>query len=149
MSQKRKNNEPDFLQKFVAALFRAVLFVITLPFRKVKNNKLTTGEKNSFIKKRFEIEQFLDSTSEIELRHALLEADKLVDHIMKAQHYTGETFADRLKVAQKNISRNLADNIWSGHKVRNRVVHETDTKISAQELKAAIRNLLNYTKNIN
>jgi hypothetical protein len=77
-----------------------------------------------------------------------MEADKLVDYTLKLYGYAGETFADRLRSAEKYIDRNVYQAIWWGHKVRNQIAHEHGNEIAAHELKLAAKNLLTYLRKI-
>ena len=150
MSYKPKNQQPDILQTLVLGIFKLLWWLIKLPFTGFKINRQKSGptlqEKNYIAGKRQEIEKLLYSHSTIELKHAVMESDKLVDYIMKAKGCPGETFADRLRSCQGRLDRNLYDQIWQGHKVRNQIAHESETAISPDDLQRAARLLLNFTK---
>lgn len=70
-----------------------------------------------------EIKRHLDGDNPIEWKMAIIEADSLVDDIMKRIGYKGETLAERLKTIESSDFDNL-QNIWDAHKIRNRIVHE-------------------------
>lgn len=151
MSKKYKY-ENDVFQTIIIGLGRMLWWIISLPFKGFKISKSKTGlsveEKNYIIGKRLEIEKILKNGSEIELKQAVLEADKLVDYTMKVQGYSGQTFADRLKNAQVNLSENVNNSIWQGHKVRNQIAHEQSVYFSSEDLREAGNKLLNYTKTL-
>ena len=88
----------------------------------------------------------MKSENIIELKHAVLEADKIVDFKLKATGSQGETFADRLRSLEENIARSLYNEIWQGHKIRNQIAHEDEPRISRNELRAAANKLINYLK---
>lgn len=69
------------------------------------------------------------------MRMAVIDGDKLVDHALKKSHVRGETMGERLKTA--NYMKNI-DNLWSAHKLRNKLVHEPDVKARKNEMKRAI-----------
>lgn len=69
-------------------------------------------------------------------KEAIFEADKLLDYIFKKLNLRGETFADRLKSAEK-LLHNYQD-IWTAHKLRNKLAHELDFQPSTQEIQQAI-----------
>lgn len=152
MSKKKYQNQPDFLQALLVVIAKGLWWLIKLPFgglkKSRKNSGLSMSDKNYLVEKRLEIEKILRSNSSIELKHALIEADKLVDHTLKLQRFSGETFADRLRSAGKNLNQHLNDEIWQGHKVRNEIVHEQGNNISNSELKTATEKLLRYIKGI-
>jgi hypothetical protein len=67
---------------------------------------------------------------------AIVEADNLVDEAMKQLRISGKTMGERLVTARKMFSDN--DSIWMAHKLRNRIVHESDIKVQPRQLKDAI-----------
>ncbi|HDO23617.1 MAG TPA: hypothetical protein ENG99_00115 [bacterium] len=70
-----------------------------------------------------EIKRHLDSDNPIEWKMAVIEADSLLDDIMKRIGYSGEGLAERLKSIEPSDFDNL-QNVWEAHKIRNRLVHE-------------------------
>ncbi len=70
-----------------------------------------------------EIKRHLDGDNPIEWKMAIIEADSLIDDIMKRIGYEGKTLAERLKTIESSDFENL-QNIWEAHKIRNRIVHE-------------------------
>ena len=139
-----RRNEQTVLGVIVLGFFRGIWWLLKLPFRGLqKKSKLSVADHQYLIAKRSEIEQLLRSDSQLELRHAVMEADKLADWILKKKNYPGSTFADRLRAAQKDIPRSVYNNVWQGHKIRNQIAHE-DGNISAELLKSAGKNIMSY-----
>ncbi|MFA6428920.1 MAG: hypothetical protein WCV84_00275 [Patescibacteria group bacterium] len=67
---------------------------------------------------------------------AIIEADKLLDGVLKAMFIPGETLGERLKVAcykYKNLQK-----VWGAHKLRNQLVHDTSFEISMPQARAAL-----------
>lgn len=151
MSKKQKYDN-DIFQTIIIAIGRMLWWLISLPFRGVKfgkiKDKITVEERNYIASKRLEIEKSLFTENQIELKNAVIEADKLVDYTMKIQGYAGQTFADRLRSAQVNLSQSLNNEIWQGHKVRNQIAHEQEAAISNPDLRSAATKLLNYVKTL-
>ncbi len=149
---KRNQNQQTILEIIVIGLFKALWWLVSLPFKGIKFGVNKVGmsleDRNYVVTKRHQIESMLNTNSEIELKHLVIEADKLVDYVLKAQGYSGETFADRLREAQSSVNQNLYNEIWQGHKVRNQIAHENEYQISNIELSAAANKLLEYTKAI-
>jgi hypothetical protein len=146
---KKKPQGPTLLEVIFVGIFKALWFLIKLPFRGIKKKQGITGENRTYIiTKRQEIESLLNSESEIELKHAVMEADKLVDHVLRIKGHQGETFADRLRSAQGAIESNLYDKIWQGHKVRNQLAHENELRITNNELREAANKLLSYIRTV-
>lgn len=67
---------------------------------------------------------------------AVIDADKLLDDALKKRRYKGKTMGERLVAAQRDIKDN--DGVWFGHKLRNRLVHESNVKLSEHEVKEAL-----------
>lgn len=145
----RKNQGPTLLEVIFVGIFKGLWFLVSLPFKKRSKKRGFSGKDQAeIVAKRQEIEALLSGENEYELRHAVMEADKLVDHVLKLKGYGGETFADRLRAAEQYIDRNTYQSIWEGHKVRNSLAHEHDARMSKEELKQAANNLLKYIKNV-
>ncbi|MFH1979041.1 MAG: hypothetical protein ABII97_01485 [Patescibacteria group bacterium] len=69
------------------------------------------------------IKKRLDSENPSDWKQAILEADSLVDDIIKKIGYRGETFGERLS----NITLaqfKCLNKVWEAHKIRNRIAHE-------------------------
>lgn len=65
----------------------------------------------------------LGSSNEVEWRMAIMEADNILDEIIKAIGVPGENLGERLKNIEPPDFNNL-QNAWEAHKVRNRIAHE-------------------------
>lgn len=138
----KQRNQQTILEKIVIGFFRGVWWLVKLPFRGLaKKSKLSIANQQYLISKRNEIQSLLQSENQLELRHAVMEADKLADWILKKKNYSGATFADRLRSAEKDMPAGIYNSIWQGHKIRNLIAHE-DGKISNEELRSASRKLL-------
>lgn len=70
---------------------------------------------------------------------AVMDADKLVDYVLKAKVGSAGTMADRLKKS-KGLFRSYYDyqNLWEAHKMRNRMVHDAEHEIYPAEVKKVI-----------
>lgn len=67
---------------------------------------------------------------------AIIDADKLLDDALKRSKYRGKTMGERLVAAQRDIKNN--DDVWFGHKLRNRLVHEDKVKLKERDVKEAL-----------
>jgi hypothetical protein len=67
---------------------------------------------------------------------AVINADKLLDEVLKKCHYKGKSMGERLASAQRDIDNN--DGVWYGHKLRNRLVHEDDVKLTQKDVQKAL-----------
>lgn len=138
-----KYGDRTLLEIILAGFFKGLWWLITLPFHKgKKRGGLSLEDKQHILSKRIEIEKMAQSDSIYELRHAVIEADKLVDFVLKKKGYSGETFADRLRNAEKYIDHATYQKLWDAHKIRNAVAHSQEN-ISAPQIRSAINRLLN------
>lgn len=118
------------------------------PTSKRSNFNSTNLDKYSPVKSSIDIDLVKNKWAEIEamqqngasgLKNALIEADKLLDYVMIAKGFSGETMGDRLKNDGHKFN-NLND-IWSAHKLRNQIVHEVEHDIVASQVRLAITTL--------
>ena len=72
----------------------------------------------------------------LDARQAVMEADKMLDEIMGKRGYKG-TLGDKLKKAGPAFSS--VNDVWSAHKLRNRLAHELGAKISLEEARLALK----------
>ena len=73
------------------------------------------------------------------IRVAIIEADGFVDNVLKARHYSGETFADRLAQIKPHSMETL-DRLWDAHRLRNDIVHTQGFEVSADTARIALNN---------
>lgn len=65
------------------------------------------------------------------LQLAIIESDKIIDELLKAIFPKTEPMGERLKVARKLFrDRQIYDDLWYSHKVRNALVHETQVDLT-------------------
>jgi hypothetical protein len=67
---------------------------------------------------------------------AIIDADKLLDDVLKKRHFKGKTMGERLVSAQRQLSDN--DAVWYAHKLRNRLVHETNVRLKKRDVQKAL-----------
>ena len=77
---------------------------------------------------------------------AVIDADKLLDDALKKKGYKGKTMGERLVAAQRDFSNN--DSVWYAHKLRNRLVHEPDTRLRRGEAKNALAGIRQALKDL-
>ena len=66
----------------------------------------------------------------------ILNADKLLDRALRERGVKGETMGERMKSFQDRWSN--AQNVWTAHKMRNKVAHETEVVIEYDQAKRAL-----------
>jgi hypothetical protein len=116
-------------------VFLAIFLLCGMLLLVLISKSKTKLDKNFFVKRWREIES-LGASSEIGLRHAVTEADKLLDHALKSRGFRGETMGERLKSAANKLGD--ANAVWSAHKLRNHIAHEAKFKPSKAECAKAL-----------
>lgn len=77
---------------------------------------------------------------------AVIDADKLLDEALKRSKYKGKTMGERLVAAQRDIASN--DEVWFGHKLRNRLVHEHNVTLTEKMVKEALMGIRGALKDL-
>jgi hypothetical protein len=132
-----------FLSLVLLLLF-VINFIRTNKFLRARANLLKTivppeaARESPLGSKWDEIQRHLNSIKEAEWKFAVIEADSLVDSILKASGYPGDTMGDRLKNIDKSQIVTL-DGLWEAHKIRNRLAHDVSYFLRYGEAKRAIQ----------
>lgn len=119
---------------FIAAVFvfGAILFaVISLTRRSPKNLDVS-----KYRSRWLTIEQQLKRDEKTTYQMSVLQADTLLDQALKDKGIQGVTMADRMKQMQQKWSN--ANNVWSAHKLRNQIAHESDFVVSYESASRAL-----------
>ncbi|MFC1775474.1 hypothetical protein ACFLY0_01310 [Patescibacteria group bacterium] len=69
------------------------------------------------------VENHLNSNNAAEWRLAIIEADSILDDMVKKMGYDGESLGERLKAVEVS-DFNSVQSAWEAHKVRNQIAHE-------------------------
>lgn len=77
---------------------------------------------------------------------AVLNADKLVDQALRDRGLRGQTMAERMK----NFNSSFSDRngIWMAHKLRNKIAHESDVKVSYDDARRALSSFKRALKDL-
>ncbi len=126
-----------------AVIFFFIIFIISSSFK----NKPETWKDDALAK----LNKITTSTeNKIELKNSLIQADKLLDFVLKNKKVKGDTLGERLKNSKTFFNKADYNLIWEAHKMRNVLVHEIEENITIaiirqniRHLSSAIRNLLN------
>lgn len=90
----------------------------------------------------------LEEPAEAEWKVAVIEADMLVDDMLRRLEYPGETMGERLKGITKDQITTL-DQIWEAHKMRNRIVHDPDIRVLHRDARGAIQQYEAFLHEVN
>jgi len=86
------------------------------------------------------IMNLVNGDNPIEWRQAIIEADVILDELLKGLGYIGDTLGDRLKVARQENFKKI-DEAWDAHLVRNQIAHSgSDFILTQREARRAIDN---------
>ena len=98
----------------------------------------TTLPREIVAKPWLEIQQKMASTNPADWSIAVIQADSVLDKILKASGYIGDTMGDRLK--QINPAELAAiDDVWRAHKIRNQLAHGAAGALTRQVAEEAIK----------
>ncbi|MEK7094004.1 MAG: hypothetical protein AAB903_01540 [Patescibacteria group bacterium] len=116
------------------------------PLRAPEKRILNLGEK--IIRERWDkvIKKFMLGTPEA-MTLSVIEADKVVDDVLKSLGLEGEHMADRLGQFSPDEIKEL-DNVWRAHRLRNNLVHSPDFKVSADEAERALDSYERFLKEV-
>jgi len=135
-------------EKLLSAIGRGLWWIFSTPFRFLFGKKKSVprsfsegGLDQQYVRTKWqEIEQLLTLGKPSNNARTVLEADKLLDHILKGLRAPGLTMGDRLKSAKSRFSAQAYDAAWQAHKVRNEVVHNSQFELMDYHAKEAIEN---------
>jgi hypothetical protein len=84
------------------------------------------------------ITDHLESSREAEWKLAILEADNLLEELVRQIGYEGDTLGERLKMADPREFKSI-EGAWEAHKIRNRIAHDgVNFQLSEQEARRVI-----------
>ncbi len=89
------------------------------------------------------IENSLDKSNIGTYQLAIFEADKLLDLALRERGFAGDTMGERMKSAREQWSN--SNHVWGAHKVRNKLAHEANVRLSRE---IALRALAAYKQGL-
>lgn len=123
-----------------------LVWIINLLRRFLRRPELEGLDRKGIQTRWQEIESMLGKGSEMTDKVAILEADKLLDHALKAMAMPGTTLGERLKVATYKFPK--LQRVWWSHKLRNQLVHEASFSVSHRSAKSAVDGFKNALKEL-
>lgn len=122
----------DIITIIIFIIVGLAVLVAFLVFLKAQKRKLSAQNQN-LIKR--EWNKILNE-SKINPNLAILEADKLLDHVLKFLGYRG-SLGEKLKKSGSLFS-NL-DDVWKVHKMRNKIAHEIGVKVGHKTVSETLK----------
>ena len=134
----------NIFKTILKALWDLVKFLLNLIFNKNGGKKSPKGiskQTLNLITNEWELINIdLKSKSPAVLKTALIRADKSLDNLLK-EISSGNTMGERMIASKQLFSQHTYQKIWSGHKVRNSMVHDSGYEPQHYILIEAIENL--------
>lgn len=81
----------------------------------------------------------LETGLESEYKLAVIEADSMLDDILKRMGYGGETLGERLKNLTSATLPNI-EGLKESHQIRNNIIHDPDYRLSLDEARKIMAN---------
>ena len=141
-----------FTPSFISIIFSIITVLVLLAWGWVgvqtwlKRRRLGAVDQQNIARRWKEIETMFGSESEPARKLAILEADKLLDEILKTLMMPGETMGERMKVAGYKYEG--IREAWTGHKIRNRLVHESVFHLSPRLAREAMTSFKSAFKSL-
>jgi hypothetical protein len=108
-----------------------VIAVVVMLWRKIRGyfagRAYDAADRGAFRARWAEIEAMVRAEGQMTAKVAIIEADKLLDHALKALAMPGTTLGERLKFAQYKYPE--LRKVWWAHKVRNQLAHEASYRL--------------------
>ena len=136
------------ISTLLSLIFLTLLIYSYIRFKQVKaeerekfeNHYEPTDEELPTNARWQKIIEFINSENPNDWKQAIIDADVILDEIVSAQGYHGETLGEKMKGIEPSdfITLNSA---WEAHKVRNRIAHDGgDFVLTQREVKRVIGN---------
>ena len=140
----------------LSIIFAAILVVIIIKMgslikeevTELKEGLMPPEETTSAQDNRWqEIKSHVNSFKESEWKFAVIEADKLVDDVLKSAGFAGESMGERLMLIKPDQLLNL-QYLWDAHKLRNLLVHDVNYQITHRQAIWAIEAFENVLREL-
>jgi len=138
----RKSQRQDPIVIVFSAIFQGIGLIFKVFYRLF----FKKGHKKQIIDRQFyysqwrEIETALKKETDPTNYQAIVNADKLLDHLMIDAGFLGNNTGDRLRALENKYDRDLVSLAWSAHKIRNRLVHEVGHQINQNQANQTVAN---------
>ncbi len=119
----------------------------TLQASVVRNTEKESVKKITFTKHWHTVLNHASSNNKNDWKIAILDADSILDDVLKMKGYEGDTMADRLKAVDRGDLKNL-DLAWEAHKYRNAIAHGDDISFNQHEVRRIIYNFEKVLKEL-
>ena len=104
--------------------------------RLLEDKQLEKREKNEAWE---QVLEHLSSDNPNDWQAAVIEADKILEEMVRRLPTTGDTLGERLKNIEPS-DFNTLHQAWEAHRVRNRIAHDSDFVLTRREARQAVDN---------
>ena len=125
-------------QRGLSGDIRDTVFGMNIP-RDLVNKKSKIKVKWDKVRKR------LESGNESEYKVAIIEADNILDDLVKGLGYEGESFGERLQNMPDNEIEAKID-LVQAHEVRNKIIHDENFILSKEKAQETMENYENFLR---
>ena len=80
-----------------------------------------------------QLEQLLTTTDQANSKQLIIQADMLIDSILKDAMVSGNTMGERLKNVRDRLPKNIYGGVWQAHIKRNELVHDSGSFVADWE----------------
>lgn len=137
------NNFFNIIMLFTAIVIVGGLVLIVIMVTKKGEKQLNVAKYRSAW---LTIEQSLRRDNVASYQLAILNADKLLDRALRERGITGQTMGERMKAFNARWSN--ANAVWSAHKLRNQIAHESDFTVNYDDSRRALAGFKRGLKDI-
>lgn len=129
---------------FAFLIFRAVSRLVK---RLLAGERLEGMDRKAIQARWAEVERAVEAGGEMHLKIAVMEADKLLDHALKAMAMPGTTLGERLKYAAYKYPK--IRNVWNAHRLRNSLAHEASFYLDPGMARRAVKDFKDALRTLN
>jgi len=127
---------------FIFATKKALEFRMKfrMPVKLFRKRKKKLHEKNPLAMREWKrIQKKVREGSPQAFTVAIIEADKLVDELLRQEGLSGDFMAERLEQLRRARSMKTLEKIWQAHRIRNNLVHTPGFQISPSHAEDMIK----------
>jgi transposase len=132
-----------FFGVFAAILLIGALLLAVMTLTKKGGVKLDVDKYRS---KWLAIENQLKRDEVSSFHLSVLNADKLLDQALRERGIKGETMGERMKTIKDTWTN--ANAVWTAHKLRNQIAHESDVQVSYDDARRALASFKQALKDV-
>lgn len=132
-----------FFGVFAAILLIGALLLAVMTLTKKGGAKLDVDKYRS---KWLVIENQLKRDEVSSFHLSVLNADKLLDQALRERGVKGETMGERMKAIKDTWTN--ANAVWTAHKLRNQIAHESDVQVSYDDARRALASFKQALKDV-